>query len=113
MGASSFASKSSRWTLLSRVPFSLTFRRAPFHRGWLFKRKRAKAPGLRAASLFSGATGWKRRFFVLAYGVLAYYDAPPEDAAKTPKGFFALEPGRDKKARQLPLSVAVHSFRRS
>ena len=97
----------------SRVPFSLTFRRAPFHRGWLFKRKRAKAPGLRAASLFSGATGWKRRFFVLAYGVLAYYDAPPEDAAKTPKGFFALEPGRDKKARQLPLSVAVHSFRRS
>ena len=56
----------------SRVPFSLTFRRAPFHRGWLFKRKRAKAPGLLAASLFSGATGWKRRFFVLAYGVLAY-----------------------------------------
>ncbi|KAK7249899.1 hypothetical protein SO694_00005362 [Aureococcus anophagefferens] len=76
----------------SPVPFTLTFRRAPFHRGWLFKRARAK-PGRR--SLFSGASGWKKRYFVLAYGVLAYYDAPPLDPRKAPRGFFSLESSED------------------
>ena len=76
----------------SPVPFTLTFRRAPFHRGWLFKRARAK-PGRR--SLFSGASGWKKRYFVLAYGVLAYYDAPPADPRVAPRGFFSLESSAD------------------
>ena len=43
----------------SRVPYTLTFRRAPFHKGWLRKKLRG-----RSASRFSGLTGWKRRFFV-------------------------------------------------
>ena len=70
----------------SRVPYTLTFRRAPFHRGWLSKRARH-----RSGRRLSGATGWKRRYFVLAYGVFAYYDDVPSNRRATKRGSFALE----------------------
>lgn len=70
----------------SRVPYTLTFRRAPFHRGWLRKRSRG-----RSASRFSGLTGWKRRFFVLRCGTLTYYDREPgSSSVPKPKGAFSL-----------------------
>ena len=74
----------------SRVPYTLTFRRAPFHKGWLRKKSRG-----RSASRFSGLTGWKRRFFVLRSGKLTYYEAEPPSAspgrnASKPKGSFSL-----------------------
>ncbi|KAH8066110.1 hypothetical protein JL722_517 [Aureococcus anophagefferens] len=69
----------------SPVPFTLTFRRAPFHRGWLFKRARAK-PGRR--SLFSGASGWKKRYFVLATAS-SRTTTPPLDRARRPGLLFA------------------------
>ena len=74
----------------SRVPYTLTFRRAPFHKGWLRKKSRG-----RSSSRFSGLTGWKRRFFVLRSGKLTYYEAEPPSAspgrnASKPKGSFSL-----------------------
>ena len=53
----------------SKLPYTLTFRRAPFHRGWLYKKP--KAGRGKEEGFFSGMTGWKKRYFVLAYGVLA------------------------------------------
>ena len=74
----------------SRVPYTLTFRRAPFHKGWLRKKARG-----RSSSRFSGLTGWKRRFFVLRSGKLTYYaeeppSASPGRSASKPKGSFSL-----------------------
>ncbi|KAJ8606212.1 hypothetical protein CTAYLR_010495 [Chrysophaeum taylorii] len=65
-------------------PYTLTFRRAPFHRGWLCKRSRRKS-----GSILSGVLGWRKRFFVLAYGALAYYDEDPKRGG-TIKGQFSL-----------------------
>ena len=64
----------------SKLPYTLTFRRAPFHRGWLYKKP--KAGRGKESGFFSGATGWKKRYFVLAYGVLAYYDDRAECGGK-------------------------------
>mmetsp|Transcript_7350 Transcript_7350/g.22569 ORF Transcript_7350/g.22569 Transcript_7350/m.22569 type:complete len:436 (+) Transcript_7350:1092-2399(+) len=71
----------------SRVPYTLTFRRAPFHRGWLWKRPRGRSEGR-----FSGLTGWKKRFFVLRRGELAYFDGEVGDGKKAKRrGAFELD----------------------
>ena len=72
----------------SKLPYTLTFRRAPFHRGWLYKKP--KAGRGKEEGFFSGMTGWKKRYFVLAYGVLAYYDDKAECGGKH-KGFYTLQ----------------------
>ena len=76
----------------SKLPYTLTFRRAPFHRGWLYKKP--KAGRGKESGFFSGATGWKKRYFVLAYGVLAYYDDRAECGGKH-KGFYTLQNSND------------------
>lgn len=67
-----------------RLPYTLTFRRAPFHRGWLWKRSRRQSD-----SKLSGLTGWKKRYFCLCYGYLFYYDDHPNKGGKQ-KGYFSL-----------------------
>ncbi|KAH8097221.1 hypothetical protein JL720_104 [Aureococcus anophagefferens] len=76
----------------SKLPYTLTFRRAPFHRGWLYKKP--KAGRGKESGFFSGATGWKKRYFVLAYGVLAYYDDRAECGGRH-KGFYTLQNSND------------------
>ena len=75
----------------SNLPYTLTFRRAPFHRGWLYKKPAMSSK--KEPHRFSG-TGWKKRYFVLAYGVLAYYDSPADLGGKH-KGCYPLADGAD------------------
>ena len=49
--------------------FNITFRRAPWKTGTLWKAARQKSNKQKVSGL-----GWKKRYFVLAYGMLAYYD---------------------------------------
>ncbi|KAJ1445878.1 hypothetical protein M885DRAFT_625770 [Pelagophyceae sp. CCMP2097] len=69
----------------SLVPYTLSFRRAPFHKGWMYKRSRG-----RTDAILGGLSGWKKRYFVLAYGVLAYYDDDRAAGGKH-KGYYTLE----------------------
>ena len=63
-----------RWTAVALVPnaaeanarrYSLTFRRAPFHRGWLQKLPRS---GVATGGLLAKVSQWRRRYVVLASG---------------------------------------------
>lgn len=67
------------------MPYTLTFRRAPFHRGWL------RTPGAAAGKRGAGTPTWKRRYVVLAYGVLAAYDRAPGRRRAKRKWSLALE----------------------
>lgn len=68
---------------MSSTGFTITFRRAPFHRGWMYKKSRNQSGRGRYYSR------WKLRYFVLAYGSLAYYDKEPKRGG-IQKGYFML-----------------------